>query len=63
MRYNKSVDEYFDEFKCLYLDNFEACVNILCDPYRYSSLLIQKIEFKQKSYTSFEMISMALKLI
>ena len=28
MRYGKTVAEYFEQFSSIYLDNFEACVNV-----------------------------------
>lgn len=37
IRYRKSVTDYFKEFGSIYLNNFEACVNIICDPSKYSS--------------------------
>jgi len=37
MRYKKTVGEYFKEFSGIYLDNFEACVNVICDPSKYSN--------------------------
>lgn len=37
MGYKKTVKSYFEDFKDIYLDNFEGCMNIICDPRRYES--------------------------
>lgn len=51
MNYRKNVKTYFEEFNSIYLDNFEACVNIICNPQKYERtqyvciLLIYKLSY------------------
>jgi TatD DNase family protein len=35
IRYEKSVSEYFKDFDCYYLKNFEACIDVICDPAKF----------------------------
>jgi hypothetical protein len=35
MKFYQSIKEYFDTYKHFYLDNFEACINVICDPFKY----------------------------
>lgn len=51
MNYKKSVRDYFDQYKSIYLENFEGCVNVFCDPRRFqgkqtfSKCFILKLKF------------------
>ena len=35
MRYEKQINEYFNEFECYYFQNFQACIDVICDPLKY----------------------------
>jgi len=37
IRYKNTVSEYFKDFSSIYIDNFEACINILCDPSKFKT--------------------------
>ncbi len=36
IKYDKSLDKYFQEYSDIYLKNFEFCINVICDPYKYN---------------------------
>lgn len=38
IRYKKTVEDYFKECGSIYIDNFEACVNVICDPNKFNSM-------------------------
>jgi hypothetical protein len=35
MRFDQTTREYFQKYKHFYLENFEACINVICDPFKY----------------------------
>jgi TatD DNase family protein len=37
LKYNGTIGDYFNDYGHLYIDNFEACINVICDPSTYCS--------------------------
>jgi hypothetical protein len=37
LRYYKPIADYFDDFKAIYMRNFEACIDVICDPYKFKT--------------------------
>jgi len=39
IKYYKPIADYFDDFKAIYMRNFEACIDVICDPLKYKTKL------------------------